>query len=70
MATRVEPTAEYFDRANVPEQIAELWSAWPSLDSETQKLVHAAVSSRSREKMQLAFEMRQARAQLAETVRW
>ena len=69
MATRFEPTAEYFDRASVPPSIAELWSAWPDLDPATARLVRAAVSSRDRRRMQLAYEMLQARAELAAQVR-
>ena len=62
-------SCEFFDRSAVPEQIAELWQQWPDLDSGTARLVRAAVSSRSRPQMQLAFEMLKARAELAAQVR-
>ena len=60
---------EFFDRFSVSEQIAELWQQWPDLDPGTARLVRAAVSSRSRPQMQLAFEMLKARAELAAQVR-
>jgi hypothetical protein len=61
--------AEFFDRSAVPEQIAELWQQWPDLDPSTVRLVRAAMSSRDRSRMQLAWEMLKARAELAAQMR-
>jgi hypothetical protein len=61
----LNPTAEFFDRSAVPSSIAELWAEWPNLDPGTARLVRAAISSRSRQQMQLAWEMLKARSELA-----
>ena len=62
-------TAEFFDRVSVPPSIAELWQQWPDLDAATARLIRSAISSRSRQQMQIAFEMLKARAELAQAVR-
>jgi hypothetical protein len=64
-----EPAAEFFDRASVPPEIAELWDEWRELDPGTARLIRAAVSSRSPRQMRRAWEMLAARAELARTVR-
>jgi hypothetical protein len=43
----LEPEAEFFDRASVPKEIADLLEEWPEIDASTARLVRAAVSSRS-----------------------
>jgi len=64
-----DQTVESFDRAAVPSQIAELWQEWPELDPGTARLMRDAISSRSRQRMQLAFEMLKARSELVQMVR-
>jgi hypothetical protein len=52
----------------LPSLNLELLDEWPDLDPGTARLIRAAVSSRSRPQMQLAFEMLNARAGLARAV--
>ena len=54
MKPYLEPTVEFFDRASVPPEIAELWDEWRELDPDTAKLIRAAVSSRSPRQMRRA----------------
>jgi hypothetical protein len=68
MKPYLTPTAEYFDRAAVLPPIAKLWAEWPDLDLATARRVRAVVSSRDRQRRQLAFEMLTARAQVAAQV--
>jgi hypothetical protein len=65
----LEPEAEFFDRASVPKEIAELLEEWPEIDASTARLIRAAVSSRSPRQMRRAWEMLAARAELAQTMR-
>ena len=65
----LEPEAEFFDRASVPKEIADLLEEWPEIDASTARLVRAAVSSRSPRQMRRAWEMLSARAELAQTMR-
>lgn len=66
---RFEPTAEFFDRATVPEEIAELWAEWPDLDPGTARLIRAAVMSRSPQRLRVVWHMLAARARLAQSLR-
>lgn len=61
-------TVEFFDRASVPPEIAELWAEWPELDPGTQKLVRAAVMSRSPKQLRRAWSLLAARAMLAQAM--
>jgi hypothetical protein len=69
MKPYLEPTVEFFDRASVPPEIAELWDEWRELDPDTAKLIRAAVSSRSPRQMRRAWEMLAARAELVRGMR-
>jgi hypothetical protein len=51
------PQAEFFDRASVPPEIAELLDEWPEIDPGTARLVRAAVISRDPRRLQQAWEM-------------
>ena len=64
-----EPIIEFFDRASMPPEIAELLDAWPEIDSGTARLVRAAVMSREPRRLRCVWGMLAARAQLAETLR-
>ena len=59
------PTIEFFDRASVPPQIQELLDEWPEIDPGTARLVRAAVMSREPRRLRQAWEMLNARAELA-----
>jgi len=60
-----EPIIEFFDRASMPPEIAELLDAWPEIDSGTARLVRAAVMSQEPRRMRRAWDMLFARAELA-----
>jgi len=60
-----EPIIEFFDRASMPPEIAELLDAWPEIDSGTARLVRTAVMSREPRRMRRAWDMLFARAELA-----
>ena len=62
-------TAEFFDRAAVPPEIAELLEEWPEIDSGTARLVRTAVMSREPRRLRQAWEMLNARAELAHAMR-
>jgi hypothetical protein len=64
-----EPQAEFFDRTSVPPQIQELLDEWPEIDPSTARLVRAAVMSREPRRLRQAWEMLNARAELARAVR-
>jgi hypothetical protein len=65
----LNPTVEFFDRASVPREIAELLDEWPTIDPATARLIRAAVSSRDPRRMRRAWQMLAARAELADAVR-
>ena len=65
----LEPQAEFFDRAAVPPQTQELLDEWPEIDPGTARLVRAAVTSREPRQLRLAWEMLNARAELARAMR-
>ena len=60
-----EPIIEFFDRASMPPEIAELLDAWPEIDSGTARLVRVAVMPREPRRMRRAWDMLFARAELA-----
>jgi hypothetical protein len=62
----LEPESEFFDRASVPKEIADLLDEWPEIDASTARFVRAAVSSQSPWRMRRAWEMLAARAELAQ----
>ena len=66
----LDPPAEFFDRASVPPQIQELLDEWPEIDPGTARLVRAAVMSREPRRLRQAWEMLNARAELARAMRW
>ena len=41
-----EPIIEFFDRASMPSEIAELLEEWPDIDPGTARLIRAAIMSR------------------------
>ena len=53
----------------MPPEIAEMLDERPIIDPGTARLIRAAVSSRSPRQMRLAWEMLNARAELARAVR-
>jgi hypothetical protein len=57
MRPYLEPPVEFFDRASVPKEIADLLDEWPEIDASTARLIRAAVSSRSPRLMGRAWEM-------------
>ena len=65
----LEPEPEFFDRASVPKEIADLLNEWPEIDASTARLIRAAVSSRSPRHMRLAWEILARRAELAQAMR-
>jgi hypothetical protein len=65
---RLTPTAEYFDRAAVPPEIAELLAEWPDIDPATAKLIRAAVMSGDQQRLRRAWQLLAARAELARAV--
>jgi hypothetical protein len=65
----LEPQVEFFDRAAVPPQIQELLDEWPEIDPGTARLVRAAVMSRDLRRLRQAWEMLNARAELARAMR-
>ena len=58
-------TVEFFDRASVPEEIAELLDEWPEIDPATARLVRAAIGSRDRQRLRFVWYLLAARAELA-----
>ena len=64
-----EPIIEFFDRASIPLELAELLEDWPDMDPATARLIRAAVMSRDPRRLQCVWGMLAARAQLAETLR-
>ena len=60
-----EPIIEFFDRASMPPEIAELLDAWPEIVSGTAWLVRLAVMPREPRRMRRAWDMLFARAELA-----
>ena len=69
MSLQLLPHAEFFDRASVPPEIAELLDAWPDIDPGTARLIRAAVMSREPRRLRVAWGLLAARAQLAEALR-
>jgi len=69
MQPYLAPPVEFFDRASVPPEIAELLDAWPEIDSGTARLVRTAVMSREPRRLRQAWEMLNARAELARAMR-
>jgi len=65
----MQPTVEFFDRASVPQQIAELWDEWRELDANTARLIRAAVMSRDPRRLRQAWDLLNARAILARGLR-
>ena len=65
MKPYLNPTIEFFDRASVPEVIAELWAQWQEIDHQTARLIRDAVSSRSPKQLRMVWHMLAARAELA-----
>ena len=59
---------EFFDRASMPLEIAELLEEWPDMDPSTARLVRAAVSSRDLRRLRQAWQVLAARAELARGV--
>jgi hypothetical protein len=64
----LDSTVEFFDRAAVPPQIQELLDDWPEIDPGTARLVRAAVMSREPRRLRQAWEMLNARAELARAI--
>ena len=64
-----EPIIEFFDRASMPPEIAELLEEWPDMDPSTARLVRAAVSARDPRLLRVAWHMLAARAGLARAMR-
>ena len=64
MQPYLNPTIEFFDRASVPPEIAELLNEWPDIDPGTARLIRAAVMSRDSRRMRRAWDMLFARAEL------
>ena len=65
----LDPPAEFFDRAAVPPQIQELLDEWREIDPGTARLIRAAVMSRESRRLRQAWEMLNARAELARAMR-
>jgi hypothetical protein len=63
------PTAEIFDRAAVPPEIAELLEEWPEIDPGTARLIRAAITSGESNRMRRAWQLLAARAELAAMMR-
>jgi aspartyl/asparaginyl beta-hydroxylase (cupin superfamily) len=63
------PHVEYFDRAAVPPEIAELLDEWPEIDPETARLIRAAVMSGDPQRLRRAWQLLAARAELARMMR-
>lgn len=66
---RLEPQAEFFDRAAVPWQIQELLDKWPEIDPGTARLIRAAVMSRDPRRLRPAWDLLNARTELARAMR-
>ena len=64
----LESRIAFFDRTSIPPSIAELLDQWVEIDPATQRLIRDAISSRSRARMQLVFELLSARSELAAQV--
>ena len=64
-----QPTVEFFDRASVPPAIQELLDEWPKIDPGTARLIRAAVMSHDPRRLRQAWEMLNARAELARAMR-
>ena len=62
----LEPQTEYFDRASMPKEIAELLDEWRDLDPVTARLIRTAISTREPRRLRLVWELLAARAELAE----
>jgi len=69
MQPYLAPPVEFFDRASVPKEIADLWDEWWELDPDTARLVRAAVSSHSPRQLRQAWEMLNAWAGLVQAMR-
>ena len=65
----LEPQAEFFDRTAVPPEIQELLDEWREMDPGTARLIRAAVMSREPRRLRQAWEMLNARAELARGMR-
>jgi hypothetical protein len=63
-----EPVIEFFDRASMPPEIAELLAEWPDIDPGTARLIRAAVMSREPRRLRQAWQVLAARAELARGV--
>ena len=69
MRSYLKPTVEYFDHASIPPAIQELLDEWPEIDPDTARLVRTAVMSREPRRLRQAWEMLNARADLARATR-
>jgi hypothetical protein len=69
MQQYLAPPVEFFDRAAVPPEITELLEEWPEIDPGTARLVRTAVMSREPRRLRQAWEMLNARAELARAMR-
>ena len=69
MQPYLAPPVEFFDRASVPPQIQELLDEWIEIDPGTARLVRAAVMSYDRRRLRQAWDMLNARAELARALR-
>ena len=69
MQPYLAPPVEFFDRASVPPQIQELLDEWPEIDPGTARLVRAAVMSYDRQRLRQAWNLLNARAELARALR-
>jgi hypothetical protein len=65
MNPHLQLQAEFFDHAAVPPQIKELLDEWPDIDPCTARLVRVAVMSYDPRQRRQAWEMLNARAELA-----
>jgi hypothetical protein len=69
MRPYLEPPVEFFDRDSVPPEIQELLDEWPEIDPGTARLVRPAVMSREPRQLRQAWEMLNARVELARAMR-
>ena len=53
----------------MPPEITELLDEWPEIDASIAKLIRAAISSRSPQRMRLVWGILAARAELARAMR-
>ena len=69
MNPHLDPTIEFFDRASVPPEFQELLDEWPEIDPGMARLIRAAVMSYDPRQLRQAWEMLNARAELARAMR-